>query len=103
MTPPSTHREPRPRADLDVTTSHQDRVRRFSCNLLQLQRPEMAQDTSRLTSLPPEILHDVLTWLGLADLVTLPRVSRALRIFLRDNQPLYRDVYLKSLVRSVHP
>ena len=51
-----------------------------------------------LISLPAEILHHILQWTLPADLVSLPRVSRAIHSFIQGNQKLHQDVYLNYLV-----
>lgn len=58
-----------------------------------------ATETSHLTALPAEILHNILQWIYPADLVVLPRVCRLLYEYVKGNQTLYRAVYLETLVR----
>ncbi|KJZ79142.1 hypothetical protein HIM_01293 [Hirsutella minnesotensis 3608] len=48
---------------------------------------------THLTSLPPEILHDIFRWLSPRDLLLLHRVCRVLRDYVRGNNSLCRDVY----------
>ncbi|KAL7922238.1 hypothetical protein ACQKWADRAFT_292859 [Trichoderma austrokoningii] len=48
----------------------------------------------QLATLPNEVLHNILQWLTPKDLVSVPRVCRALHSYLKGNQKLYRDVYL---------
>jgi hypothetical protein len=55
-----------------------------------------------LTTLPPEVLHHIFTWLDPADIVTLlPHVCSALRAFTHGNRKLHRDVYLQHLVNDI--
>jgi len=53
-----------------------------------------------LTTLPPEILHNIFQWLGLQDLGHLPRTCRQLHGFVGNNKALFREVYLLNLVRG---
>lgn len=48
----------------------------------------------QLTTLPNEILHNILQWLPPKDLGSLPRVCRALHSYVKDNQKLCHDIYL---------
>ncbi|KAL7789066.1 hypothetical protein V8C37DRAFT_411418 [Trichoderma ceciliae] len=51
---------------------------------------------SHLTTLPNEILHNILQWLTPRDLGSLPRVCRALRSFVNENHKLCQEVYLHN-------
>ncbi|RFU77840.1 f-box domain-containing [Trichoderma arundinaceum] len=51
---------------------------------------------AHLTTLPNEILHNILQWLPPRDLGSLPRVCRALRNFVNENQKLCQDIYLHN-------
>lgn len=53
-----------------------------------------------LTQLPPEILHNVLSWVEPQDLLTIPRACRFLYQYIKGNMALARDVYLNFLVRE---
>ncbi|OAQ97015.1 hypothetical protein LLEC1_08108, partial [Akanthomyces lecanii] len=52
---------------------------------------------SRLTTLPPELLHHIFSWLNPTDLGTLPRVCSALNDYVKGNWKLCQDVYLNHL------
>jgi hypothetical protein len=54
----------------------------------------------QLTTLPNEILHNILQWLTPKDLGSLPRVCRALHSYVKDNQKLCHDVYLHHFVST---
>lgn len=51
-----------------------------------------------LTRLPPEILHNVFSWLAPGDLDPLSRTCRLFNEFVKGNQTLCRDIYLLHLV-----
>lgn len=53
---------------------------------------------AHLTTLPNEILHNILQWLSPRDLGSLPRVCRALHGFVTGNQKLCEDIYLHTFV-----
>ncbi|POR36209.1 Uncharacterized protein TPAR_03560 [Tolypocladium paradoxum] len=50
-----------------------------------------------LTSLPPEILHNIFQWLCPEDLLLLPRVCRLFHGYVKGNWKLCRDVYMRTL------
>jgi hypothetical protein len=54
-----------------------------------------------LTTLPPEILHNIFQWLGLQDLGHLPRTCWQLHGFIDSNKALFREVYLLNLVSGL--
>ncbi|KAL6836509.1 hypothetical protein J3E69DRAFT_373520 [Trichoderma sp. SZMC 28015] len=49
---------------------------------------------AHLTTLPNEILHNILQWLAPKDLESLPRVCKALHSFVKGNQKLCEDIYI---------
>ncbi|EHK22222.1 uncharacterized protein TRIVIDRAFT_124418, partial [Trichoderma virens Gv29-8] len=49
---------------------------------------------AHLTTLPNEILHNILQWLAPRDLGSLPRVCKALHSFVKGNQKLCEDIYM---------
>ncbi|PTB80497.1 hypothetical protein M440DRAFT_1397867 [Trichoderma longibrachiatum ATCC 18648] len=51
---------------------------------------------AHLTTLPNEILHNILQWMSPRDLGSLPRVCRALHGFVKGNQKLCEDIYLHN-------
>ncbi|ROT40198.1 hypothetical protein SODALDRAFT_329873 [Sodiomyces alkalinus F11] len=54
-------------------------------------------ETTCLTLLPAEILHNILQWVDPRDLGRLPRVSRFMRDYIRSNRKLWKDAYLYNL------
>lgn len=55
--------------------------------------------TALLLQLPAEILHGILSHVGPEDLASVPRACRSLHAFVAGNTALWRDVYLRHLVR----
>ena len=60
------------------------------------------QDTcnDQLSKLPHEVLHNILKDVDPKDLAALSQCCKKLAGFIRDNRPLFRDVYLAKLVSS---
>jgi hypothetical protein len=54
-----------------------------------------------LTHLPPEILHNIFSFVDPEDLARIPFTCRLLNNFIKDNNALCRAIYLRILVRSV--
>jgi F-box associated protein len=52
-----------------------------------------------LLTLPPEILHDIFTYVEARDLGRLPCTCRALRDYVMGNEKLFKDNYLARMVR----
>ncbi|KAK7420852.1 hypothetical protein QQZ08_010181 [Neonectria magnoliae] len=59
-----------------------------------MDEPVRPREMRTLTSLPPEILHNILQWLLPADIAILPRVCSFLRSTVQGNSTLCRHVYL---------
>lgn len=55
---------------------------------------------AHLTTLPNEILHNILQWLAPKDLESLPRVCKALHSFVNGNQKLCEDIYIHHFVSA---
>lgn len=49
--------------------------------------------------LPTEMLHHILSYVNPEDLGALPLTCKGLNSFVKANKALYRDIYLRHLVR----
>lgn len=56
---------------------------------------------SRLTTLPPEMLHLIFVWLDPEDLSVLPRVCKAFNQHVKGNRDLCKNIYLNQLVSDM--
>lgn len=74
-----------------------------------LMHEQQFNSTMLLTQLPPEIIHNILRFVELDDLPTIPLICRFFNEFVKDNNALYRAIYLRLLVHhfpckhSPHP
>lgn len=54
-----------------------------------------------LINLPPEIVHNILSFVDPEDLGTIPQTCHALYDFTKGNRALCRDIYHRTLVRTL--
>jgi hypothetical protein len=57
---------------------------------------------ANLTSLPPEIKHEIITQLDPLDVASISATNRVMSIFVKGDGLWARDVYLRILVSGVH-